>query len=249
VAPLAEVADSGHSECARNGRNPLHVKILLNVAPSNAARTRLDGEELEVLGSLLQNIGRELKSGSFTLIAFNPHTQKIVHRKENVRRVDTRALEAAIANSNAGTIDYRSLLNLHGESKFLSHILTDEIVAPVPRPDLVVIAGPKASIEGKVSLDRLTDGEAPFPIFYFSHVADPIQNPFRDPIGAVLKAFKSSSEQKIMQPRDMGVAILHLLSWVRTRGSISGQITTSGNTRSIPRAKRDDDTRFKPAGS
>jgi hypothetical protein len=55
-------------------------------------------------------------------------------------------------------------------------------------------------------------GEVAFPIFYFSYVADRIQHPFRDPIGAALKASKSCSEYKIERPRDMGVAISHLLS-------------------------------------
>jgi hypothetical protein len=46
--------------------------------------TSLTGGGPEVLGSLLQNVGREPRFHSFTLVAFNIHTQKIIHRQENV---------------------------------------------------------------------------------------------------------------------------------------------------------------------
>jgi hypothetical protein len=140
-----------------------------------------------------------------------------------------RSLGAAIEKIEGGTIDYRSLLQSHSESKFIAHVLTDELYAGMPQPDVVLVAGPKASLEGKVSLEQLKEpGEANFPIFYFSYVADPVQNPFRDPIGAALRAYKTSSEYQIMRPRDMGVAISHLLSWVRTRSS--GSVRSSRNT-------------------
>ena len=99
----------------------------------------------------------------------------------------------------------------------------------MPKPDVVLVAGPKASVEGKVPLEQLKElGGAAFPIFYFSHVADPVQNPFRDAIGAALKAYKTSAEFKIVRPRDMGVAISHLLSWVGTRSS--GGVRTTRKT-------------------
>jgi hypothetical protein len=173
-----------------------------------------------MLGSLLQNIGREPQFQSFTLVAFNIHTQKIIQRQENVSRIDMRSLGTAIEKSDAGTINYQSLLDPRSESKFIASVLAGELVAGMPQPDVVLVAGPRASVEGKVPLEQLKElGEAPFPIFYFSYVADPLQNPFRDPIGAALKAYKTSSEFKIMRPRDMAVALSHLLSWVRTRSS------------------------------
>jgi hypothetical protein len=182
-----------------------------------------------VLGSLLQNIGREPRFHSFTLVAFNIHTQKVIHRQENVSRIDMPSLRTAIEKSDVGTIDYRSLLDPRSESKFIAHVLTGELGAGMPQPDVAVVAGPKASLEGKVPLEQLKElGEAAFPIFNFSYVADPVQNPFRDPIGAALKVYKTSSEYRIIRPRDMAVAISHLLSWVRTRSS-SG-VQTSRNT-------------------
>jgi hypothetical protein len=229
VAALAEEPRNGRATRGSGSGDALNVKILLNVAPADTSRTVLDQGELEVLGSLLQNIGREPRFHSFTLVAFNIHTQKIIQRQENVSRIDIRALGAAIEKRDVGTINYRSLLELHSESKFIARVLTGELVAGMPQPDVVLVAGPKASLEGKVPLEPLKElGETSFPIFYFSYVADPVQNPFRDPIGAALKAYKTSSEYKIIQPRDMGVAISHLLSWVRTRSS--GAVQTSRNT-------------------
>jgi hypothetical protein len=98
----------------------------------------------------------------------------------------------------------------------------------MPKPDVVLVAGPKASVEGKVPLEQLKELGDAVPIFYFSYVADPVRNPFRDPIGAALKVYKTSSEFKIVRPRDMGVAISHLLSWVMTRSS--GGARTTRNT-------------------
>jgi hypothetical protein len=229
VAALAEEPRTGHATRVSGDGDPLNVKILLNVAPADTSRTFLDRGELEVLGSLLQNVGREPRFHSFTLVAFNIHTQKLIHRQDNVSRIDTRSLRAAIENSDAGTIDYQSLLNPRSESKFIARVLAGELGAGMPEPDIVVVAGPKASVEGKVPLEQLKVlGGAAFPIFYFSYVADPMQNPFRDPIGAALKVFKTSFEYKIIRPRDMGVAISDLLSWVRTRSS--GVVRTSRNT-------------------
>jgi hypothetical protein len=220
VAVLAEEPRSGHATRGNGGGDALHVKILLNVAPADTGRTVLDQGELEVLGSLLQNVGREPQFHSFTLVAFNTHTQKIVQRQENVSRIDMRSLGAAIEKSDVGTINYRSLLDPRSESKFIARVLTGELGAGVPPPDLVLVAGPKASFDGKVPLEQLKElGEVPFPIFYFSYVADPVQNPFRDPIGAALKAYKTTSEFRIIRPRDMEVAISHLLSWVKTRSA------------------------------
>jgi hypothetical protein len=218
VAALAEEPPTAHSTVGTV--DSLHVKILLNVAPADSHRTLLDTGEFEVLESLLRNVGREPRFHTFTLLAFNIHTQRVIHRQKNVSRIDTRSLRAAIENSGGGTIDYRSLRDPRSESKFIGRLLADELGPGVPQPDLVIVAGPKASVEGKVPLEQLKElAEVRFPIFYFSHVADPVQNPFRDSIGAALKALTTTSEFKITQPRDMGVAILHLMSWVRTRSS------------------------------
>jgi hypothetical protein len=230
VAALAEEPRSGRAtRVSGGGGDALHVKILLNVAPADTGRTFLDMGELEVLGSLLQNIGREPQFHSFTLVALNIHTQKIIQRQENVSSINMRSLRAAIEKSDAGTINYQSLLDPHSESKFIAHVLTDELRAGMPQPDVVLVAGPKASVEGKVPLKQSKElGEAAFPIFYFSYVADPVQNPFRDPIGAALTAYKTSFEYKIIRPRDMGVALSDLFLWVRTRSSAG--VRTSRNT-------------------
>ena len=224
---LAEEPRSGPG--TRVAGDGLHVKILLNVAPADTARSVLDRGELEVLGSLLQNVEREPRFRSFTLIAFNIHTQKFIQRQENVSRIDMRSLASAIEKSDAGTINYQSLLDPRSEPKFIARVLGGELGDGMPKPDVVLVAGPKASVEGKVPLEQLKEpGEAAFPIFYFSYVPDPVQNPFRDAIGAALKIYKTSSEYKIIRPRDMGVAISHLLLWVRTRSS--GSERTSRNT-------------------
>jgi len=158
AAALAEEPHSGHAARVRGGGDALHVKIRLNVAPTDTGRTFLDRGELEVLGSLLENIGREPQFHSFTLVAFNIHTQKIIHRQENVSRIETRSLRAAIEKSDVGTINYRSLLDPHSGPKFIARVLTGELGAAMPQPDVVLVAGPKASLEGKVPLEQFRRG-------------------------------------------------------------------------------------------
>src|SRR5262249_1782473 len=148
------------------------------VAPADTARSVLDRGGLEGLGSLLQNLEREPRFRSFTLIAFNIHTQKIIQRQENFSRIDMRSLASAIAKSDAGTINYQSLLDPRSEPKFIARVLGGELGDGMPKPDVVLVAGPKASVEGKVPLEQLKElGEAAFPIFYFSYVPDPVQEP------------------------------------------------------------------------
>jgi hypothetical protein len=204
-----------------NGQNLMHVKVLLNVTPGNAGHVLLDSGETEVLESLLQNLGREPRFSSFTLVAFNHRSQRVIHRQENVRQIDIGALESALAKSDAGTINYRSLQDPHGESKFIAGILAGEIAADAAQPDVVIVAGPKTSVDGKVPLEQLLKDrvEVNCPIFYFSYVADPMGEPFRDSIGAALKAYKTTSEYTITRPHDMGVAISRLLSWIRAHDS------------------------------
>jgi hypothetical protein len=227
VAALAEEPGWGHATHVSGGGDALHVKILLNVAPADASRIVLDRGELDVLGSLLQNIEREPQFHSFTLVAFNIYTQKIIQRQENVSRIDMRSLASAIDKSDVGTINYQSLLDPRSAPRFIARVLVGELGDGMPKADVVLVAGPKASVEGKVPLEQLKElGEA-VPIFYFSYIADPVRNPFRDPIGAALKVYKTSSEFKIVRPRDMGVAISHLLLWVRTHSS--GGVRTSRN--------------------
>jgi len=229
VAAPDEESYPAHATQIGDGRESLHLKILLNLAPADTHRSVLDTQELEVMRSLLQNFGRQQQFRSFTLVAFNIHTQKVIHRQENVPHIDMLLLKAAIENSDAGTINYRSLFDPRSESTFIAGLLADELGAGMPQPDVVVVAGPKASVEGKVPVEQLKDlGETSFPIFYFSHVADPAQNPFRDSIGAALKTLKTTSEFKITQPRDMGVAIRQVISWLSTRRSTG--LRTSQNT-------------------
>jgi hypothetical protein len=148
LAALAEEPRTSHATRVSGAGDALHVKILLNVAPADTGRSVLDPGELEVLGSLLQNVGREPQFHSFTLVAFNIHTQKIIQRQENVSRIDMPSLMAAIEKSDGGTVNYRSLLEPHSESKFIAQVLTGELGAGMPQPDVVLVAGPKASLEG-----------------------------------------------------------------------------------------------------
>lgn len=115
---------------------------------------------------------------------FNQRSQRVIHRQENVSQIDIDALKSALAKGDAGTINYHSLQDLHGQSKFIAGILAGEIATDAPQRDVVIIAGPKTSVDGKVPWSSCWryHVEVNCPIFYFSYVAVPMGEPFRHSI-------------------------------------------------------------------
>jgi hypothetical protein len=107
VAALDEESYPAQATQNGDGRDSLHLKILLNLAPADTHRSVLDTQQLEVLRSLLQNIVRQWQFRSFTLVAFNIHTHKVIHRQENVHHIDMRPLKGLsnIAMRGPSTID------------------------------------------------------------------------------------------------------------------------------------------------
>ncbi len=193
--------------------SPLNVKVMVNFAPQNAQSSTLQPLDTNALVSILRNIAREPRIGKFSVVAFNMQEQKVLYRQDNASQIDFPALGEALNAVNLGTVDLKRLSQKHGESTFLTQLLTQEI-NPNDHPDAVIFAGPKVMLEEGVPPDTLRQlGEYNYPVFYMNYNLYPQVNPWRDAIGSAVKALKGV-EYTISRPRDLWFAWSDLISRV-----------------------------------
>ena len=190
---------------------PLNVKVMVNFAPQNANSATLQPLDTNALVSILRSIAREPRIGHFSVVAFNMQEQKVLYRQENAPQIDFPALGEALGSVNMGTVDLKRLGQKHGESEFLTKLLTQEIT-PKEHPDAVIFAGPKVMLEEGVPQETLRQlGELNYPVFYMNYNLYPQANPWRDAIGTAVKSLKGV-EYTISRPRDLWFAWSDLIS-------------------------------------
>jgi hypothetical protein len=196
----------------RIARPGLRVKILLNLSPARQTESLLDPQYANVLVSMLRSIVREPDVRRVSLVAFNMRAQKIVYRLENSDTVDFSALGRVLEKPDAGTIDYRKLLDPKSESHFVTRLLIDELGRGTSPEDAIVILGSKVALERSLSRDLLKEGGvASCPIFYLNYAPNPFDEPFPDTIASALKAYNTASKFDIVEPRDFGAAMREML--------------------------------------
>lgn len=193
--------------------SPLNVKVMVNFAPQNSQSSTLQPLDTNALVSILRSIAREPRIGKFSVVAFNMQEQKVLYRQDNASQIDFPALGEALNTVNLGTVDLKRLSQKHGETAFLTQLLTQEI-NPKEHPDAVIFAGPKVMIEEGVPQDTLRQlGEYNYPVFYMNYNLYPQANPWRDAIGTAVKALKGV-EYTISRPRDLWFAWSDLITRV-----------------------------------
>lgn len=192
------------------GEPLLNVKILMNFAPQRATASTLRPLDTMALVSILRTISREPRIGKFSLVVFNMQDQKVIFRQENADRIQFRSLGNSLEKLNLGTVDLRRLANKHGDTQFLSDLISKEF-APSYHPDAMIFAGPKALLESNIPEDRLKlVGELDYPVFYMNYVLNPFATPWRDAIGGAVKFFKGT-EYTISRPRDLWFAVSEMV--------------------------------------
>ena len=90
--------------------------------------------------------------------------------------------------------------------------LTKEISNAPDRPDAVIFAGPKTTLDQSVPenyLNQLTDVN--YPVFYMDVSLDPQANPWHDVIGRAVKHLKGY-EYTVSRPRDLWYAWTEIVS-------------------------------------
>jgi len=196
------------------GDVPLNVKVMVNFAPQDSQSATLQPLDTNALVSILRNIAREPRIGRFSIVAFNMQEQRVIYRQAEASQIDFPALGDALKSLNLGTIDLKRLTQKHGDTEFLTNLMTQEIAGGSPQPDAVIIAGPKVMLDSSVPQDSLkTLSDVKFPVFYMNYNLNPQANPWRDAIGNAVKYLKGA-EYTITKPRDL------FFAWTEIMGRI-----------------------------
>jgi hypothetical protein len=182
---------------------PLNVKVMINFAPQDERSATLQPLDTNALLSILRNIAREPRIGRFSIVAFNMQEQRVLFRENAASQIDFPALGDALTSLNLGTVDLKRLSQKHGDSDFLSNLLSEEMKPDKEQPDAVIFAGPKTNVEGGMPPDALKQlAEVKYPVFYMNYNLNPQVNPWRDAIGNTVRYLKGA-EFTISRPRDL----------------------------------------------
>jgi len=215
----------------RNAKEePLRVKVIVNFAPQDSGASTIQPPDANALVAILRNISRDPRIGSFSVVAYNMQEQKVLYRQDPASQIDFPALGKSVNKLNLGTVDLKHLLQKHGESEFLSNLLTSEVKDAKDanqEPDAVIFTGPKVMLDDGLPPETLKQlSEVKFPMFYMNYNLYPQTNPWRDAIGNAVRAVKGV-EYTISRPRDMFFAWSEIMGHiVKLKLGRSG----SGNT-------------------
>src|SRR5262249_52291990 len=150
---------------------------------------------------------RHSQLGRFSVVAYNMQEQRVIYRADNVERIDFPAQGEAVRTVRLGVVDYRRLQDPESGARFLAGLLAEHLAVQDPQPDAIVIAGPKFTLEKRISqhLSRQA-GRSRSPVYYLNFNFDPVNNPWRDAISSALKVY-TGLQYAIAGPRDLGAAL------------------------------------------
>jgi hypothetical protein len=196
---------------------PLNVKVMMNFAPQADGASTLQPVDTSALLSILRNIARDPRIGTFSIVAYNMQEQKVFYRQEGAGHIDFPALGQAVTSLNLGTVDLKRLSQKHGDTEFLSKLISSEVKETKDekkQPDAVIFAGPKIMLDDGLPPETIKQlADVKFPVFYMNYNLNPVANPWRDAIGTAVKALKGA-EFTIARPRDL------FFSWSDIMGRI-----------------------------
>jgi hypothetical protein len=196
----------------QKGEPPLNVKVLVNFAPQNSRAATLQPLDMNALVAILRSIAREPRIGRFSIVAFNMQEQRVLYRQEASEQIDFPSLGDALNSLKLGTVDLKRLSQKHGDTEFLTDLISQEMKDTKGRPDALIFAGPKVMLEENVPQDSLKEiGQVEYPVFYMNYNFNPQSNPWRDAIGTTVKFFKGS-EYTITRPPDLWHAWTEIMS-------------------------------------
>lgn len=182
---------------------PLNVKVMINFAPQDSASATLQPLDTNALVSILRSIAREPRIGKFSIVAYNMQEQRVIYRQDNAATIDFPAIGKALSSLNLGTVDLKRLTQKHGDTDFLSNLITSEVKGSKDAPDAVIFAGPKVMLDNSLPAETLRQlGDIKFPVFYMNYNLNPQVNPWKDAIGNCVKYLKGV-EFTISRPRDL----------------------------------------------
>ncbi|HWF10380.1 MAG TPA: hypothetical protein VG297_18055 [Bryobacteraceae bacterium] len=201
------------------------VKVLINFAPQQGAAASMQPIDTSALVSILRNISREPRICKFSVVAFNMNEQRVLYRQDDADQIDFPRLGKALASLKLGMIDYKKLTDPHSGSDFLAKLVLDELGSN--KADAVIFAGPKVGLNDNIPPDSLKDlTNVSYPVFYMNYNLLPQQNPWRDPIGNVVKRLRGY-EYTITRPRDLWTSWTDIMSRIVKLKLVSSVATSS----------------------
>jgi hypothetical protein len=188
------------------------VKVLINFAPQQGTAATMQPIDTSALVSILRNISREPRIYQFSIVAFNMNEQRVVYRQDEADQIDFPKLGKALSSLKFGMVDYKKLSDPHSGSDFLYKLVMDELGNN--KADAVIFAGPKVGLTDNVPADSLRDlANVSCPVFYLNYNLRPQQNPWRDPIGNIVKRLRGY-EYTITRPRDLWTSWSDVMSHI-----------------------------------
>lgn len=182
---------------------PLSVKVVINFAPQDASSAAMQPIDTSALVSILRNIARDPRITKFSIVAFNMQEQRVIYRQDMSSQIDFPALGKALGSLNLGTVQLKHLEEKHGDTEFLSSLMTDELTNEKDHADAVIFAGPKVMLDDGIPQETLKQlADVKEPVFYMNYNLNPAVNPWRDAIGNAVKYLKGV-EYTISRPRDL----------------------------------------------
>jgi hypothetical protein len=151
--------------------------------------------------------------------------QRVVYREDNSDQIDFPKLGKALGSLKFGMVDYKKLADPHSGTDFLTKLVMDELGNN--NADAVIFAGPKVMLEDNVPAESLKDlASVSFPVFYLNYNLSPLQNPWRDPIGNVVKRLRGS-EYTISRPRDLSTSWSDIMTRIVKLKLVAVEATSS----------------------
>jgi hypothetical protein len=191
---------------------PLNVKVLVNFAPQNFDSPTLQPVDTLALVSILRRIAREPQFTKFSLVAFNIQEQRVLYRQQSTDRIDFPALGEALQSMKLGTVDLKRLSQKHGDTDFLTDLITQEMKSE-DHPDALIFAGPKIMLDESLPQETLKPfaDDVDYPVFYMNYNLNPQAVPWKDSISRAVKVFRGT-EYTITRPRDLWFSFSDLVS-------------------------------------
>ncbi|HEY1338251.1 MAG TPA: acetyltransferase [Bryobacteraceae bacterium] len=222
VQPETSDLFSEEAPVKRESKSPLHVLVLVHLAPRSPGAAAMPPDETQALVAILRNIAREPRIGSYSVAAFNLEQRETVYRSARASQIDFPSLGAAVKQMHLGAIDVRKLQTGDNGIQFVTSLIAAEV--ETEPPDAIIFVGVKSNSAAPAIRNSLSAvGESRPPVFYLTYNADPAADPWRDTIGSIVKRWKGF-EYTVTRPRDL------LTAWP----DVMARLARKENTRNSP---------------
>ncbi len=215
IAPFREdTFDEEPPVLRRSGvESGLHVSLLVNLAPLDRNRFKLNDYEIDSIMGMLRSLHREPSLGLFSLTAFNAYDRQIVYSTARQTRLDFVAIGKSIRTMPAGVVEVDALTDEEGDERFLAEVLNDALGPDLGRRDALIVLGPKVDREARLQAGMIGLSAAPPPLFQFAFNRNPRSYPWPGAIEDALRPH-GLTQYSVTGPQDFSRALESLLSAV-----------------------------------